>query len=108
MPQALAEITPRELARRLADERLLLLDVREPWEFEHCHITGATLMPLSDLPSRVHELGRDLPVVTICHHGMRSYYAAEFLLNQGYSPVLNLAGGIHRWAAEVELTMPQY
>lgn len=102
------EISPRELAQRLRHEKLTLLDVREPWEFEHCHIEGSLLVPLGELPARLDGLPRELPIVTVCHHGMRSHHAAEFLLAQGYPDVVNLRGGIHRWANEVEPRMPQY
>lgn len=100
-----------ELAHWLADAtrpRPLLLDVREPWEFERCRLDGATLLPLRELPTRLDDVGTDAPVVCICHHGGRSAHAAMFLLRQGWSDVYNLTGGVDAWARQVDPTMPTY
>jgi rhodanese-related sulfurtransferase len=104
-------ITAPELASWLADPtrpRPLLLDVREPWEFETCHITGAMLIPMQTIPSRHGELEADAPVVCICHHGGRSMQVAAFLEQNGFTQVTNLTGGVHAWAQQVDRTMPVY
>ncbi len=85
-----------------------LLDVREPWEFELCHIAGAQLLPLQQIPQRWNELPRDREIVVICHHGMRSMQAAGFLQQAGLSKLYNLNGGVAAWADEVDVAMPQY
>jgi rhodanese-related sulfurtransferase len=102
------EIPPRALAARLAQTPPLLIDVREPWEFELCRIAGAINVPLQRLPAHLEDFDSQADIVMICHHGMRSLYAAEFLRERGFFNVLNLTGGIARWAHEVDPSMPQY
>jgi rhodanese-related sulfurtransferase len=104
-------ITAPELAAWLADParpRPLLLDVRENWEYETCHIDGASLMPMHLVPIRVAELDDDQDIVCICHHGARSMQVAAFLERNGFSRITNLTGGIHAWAVQVEPSMPKY
>jgi adenylyltransferase/sulfurtransferase len=104
------EITPRELADRLADgdPDLLLVDVREPHEWEICHLDGATLLPLGELPESVANLPSDREVVIYCKGGVRGAKAVSFLKNRGFSRVRNLTGGINRWSEEVDSTIPRY
>lgn len=100
-----------ELAHWLADDsraKPLLLDVREPWEYERCHLAGASLVPMRELPARLDEIEPDAPVVCICHHGTRSAHAAMFLLRQGIADVYNLTGGVDSWARHVDPAMPTY
>jgi rhodanese-related sulfurtransferase len=104
-------ISASELAGRLADAATpapLLLDVREPWEFAICHIAGAMPMPMASVPARAGELDPEGEIVVVCHHGMRSAQVCMFLERQGFEHVLNLAGGVAAWAAEVDPAMPQY
>lgn len=89
-------------------DKPLLLDVREPWEYERCHIEGAVLLPMNTLPARLAELPRDRDIVVICHHGVRSYHVARFLDRHGFSRVINLAGGVDAWAKEADPSMPTY
>ena len=109
-PGDAAEITPRELADRLADgdRDLLLVDVREPHEWEICHLDGATLLPLGELPESVANLPSDREVVIYCKGGVRGAKAVSFLKNRGFSRVRNLTGGITRWSEEVDSTIPRY
>mgnify|MGYP002623049833 FL=1 len=105
------QIAPAQLAARLASsdaEAPLLLDVREPWEFSHCHIDGSLLMPMASVPARLAELDPQRETVVICHHGGRSAQVCVFLQRQGFSNVINLAGGVAGWAAQVDPRMPQY
>jgi rhodanese-related sulfurtransferase len=102
------EVSPAEVAQQAeSGELFLLLDVRNPWEYEICHIEGSVLVPLGQLPGRVAEIGRDRRVVVYCHHGQRSLMAAEFLRQEGYDAV-SMAGGIELWAQEVEPDMARY
>lgn len=104
-------ITAPELASRLADTssgKILLLDVREPWEYEICHIEGAQPMPMQSVPARQEELDPDASVICICHHGMRSAQVAAFLERNGFTDVTNLTGGMHAWAQQVDPAMPVY
>lgn len=105
------QISPTELAQRLNDPQQpapVLLDVREPWEFQHCHIAGSLPMPMASVPARLAELDPGQEIVVICHHGGRSAQVCMFLAHQGYPNVVNLAGGVAGWAAQVDPTMPQY
>jgi rhodanese-related sulfurtransferase len=90
----------------------LLLDVREFWEVERARIDlpGATTVhiPMQELPGRLNELGREQPVVCICHHGARSAQVVAFLQRQGYRLVYNLAGGVDAWSVQVDASVPRY
>jgi len=104
-------LSATELAHWLADsERTmpLLLDVREPWEFDTCHIPGSMSMPMSSIPARQEELDPELAIVCICHHGARSMQVAAFLERAGFNNVTNLTGGVHGWAMQVDTSMPTY
>lgn len=89
-------------------DKPLLLDVREPWEFDTAHIEGATLIPMRTINSRATELDPARETVVICHHGIRSRMVCRFLETQGFSNLINLAGGVNAWAREVDLNMPTY
>ena len=105
------QITPAELDTRLKDAsrpKPQLLDVREPWEFQTCHIAGATLIPMGEVPKRLGELKLGDEVIVICHHGGRSMQVAMFLEKQGFSGVSNLSGGVDAWARTVDPGMPVY
>jgi len=86
----------------------LLLDVREPWEHQTCHIAGSQLVPMNTIPGRFAELDEEQPVVCICHHGGRSMQVATFLEKSGFSKVHNLAGGIDAWSRTVDPSIPLY
>ncbi|HUN70519.1 MAG TPA: rhodanese-like domain-containing protein [Burkholderiales bacterium] len=104
-------IGPVELSNWLADAergKPLLLDVREPWEFQTCRIENARLVPLRELPARLGELDPATETVVICHHGGRSMQAAMFLAGRGFDRVHNLAGGVDAWARSVDPSMPVY
>jgi rhodanese-related sulfurtransferase len=86
----------------------LLLDVREPWEHQICHIAGSRLLPMRTLPAQLDQLERDTPVVCICHHGARSAHVAMWLARQGFADVYNLSGGVDAWARQVDPKMATY
>ncbi len=103
------EISPRELAAHLGEGRAtLVVDVREPFEWEICRLEGAMHIPLRDLPGRLGELDRHREIVTVCHHGQRSLRAREILRGAGFSRVRSLRGGVDAWAAEVDSEMERY
>jgi rhodanese-related sulfurtransferase len=85
-----------------------LLDVREPWEHQICHIHGSKLVPMRTLPERLEELDPRDPVVCICHHGARSANVAMWLARQGFADVYNLSGGVDAWARQVDPSMATY
>ena len=104
-------LTVSELAQWLNDSTKkspILIDVREPWEYETCHIAQSQLIPMSSVPLRLDELDRDAEVVCICHHGGRSMQVAHFLERNGFNQILNLTGGVHAWALQVDTSMPTY
>jgi molybdopterin/thiamine biosynthesis adenylyltransferase/rhodanese-related sulfurtransferase len=102
------EIQVEELKRRLdAGEDICVLDVREPHEYQICNINGH-LIPLGDLPKRVHELDSSREIVAHCRSGARSAKAVDFLRQAGFKKVHNLAGGILAWADRVDPKMPKY
>lgn len=105
------QLTPGALREWLADSTRkppLLLDVREPWEFEHCRIEGSVLVPMREVPNRFGELDAGTEVVVICHHGIRSHQVALFLEHYGFVAVHNLQGGVDAWARDVDSTMKTY
>src|SRR5213593_4728332 len=102
------EVQVEELKRRLdAGEDIFVLDVREPHEYQICNINGY-LIPLGDLPKRVHELDSSREIVAHCRSGARSAKAVDFLRQAGFKKVHNLAGGILAWADRVDPKMPKY
>jgi rhodanese-related sulfurtransferase len=107
----LKQIAPPELAAWLADagrEKPVLLDVREPWEFDTARIEGAQLMPMREVPARLGELDPAKEVVAICHHGARSQQVAMFLEKNGFARVHNLQGGVDGWSRSVDPSVPLY
>ena len=102
------EMQVEELKRTLdAGEDIFVLDVREPHEYQICNI-GGQLIPLGDLPKRVHELDSSREIVAHCRSGVRSAKAVDFLRQAGFRKVRNLAGGILAWADRVDPKMPKY
>lgn len=105
------EVTALELATRLkAGEPTLLLDVRQPEEHAIGIIPGSVLMPLGELTLRASELdpSADTLVVTVCHHGVRSYSAAAYLARVGIENVASLAGGTEAWSLQVDPALARY
>ena len=103
------EIAPVELKKEWTrNPSLMVLDVREPHEAAIARIAGARLIPLAELPGRLHELDGHDEIVTHCHHGVRSLKAREILKGAGFAKVRSLAGGIDAWAREVDPDVPRY
>jgi adenylyltransferase/sulfurtransferase len=102
-------ISPKELKARLEKgDNLVLLDVREQWEYDLAKLAGSVLIPLATLPQSMAKLDRKAEIIAICHHGMRSADATNFLLQQGFASVKNLVGGIDAWSVQVDGTVPRY
>lgn len=105
------QISAGQLAAWLADagrDKPLLLDVREPWEWETARIEGSQHMPMREVPARLGEIAPDREVVAICHHGGRSQQVAMFLEKNGFSKVHNLQGGVDAWSRTVDPAVPLY
>lgn len=101
-------INVAQLAAQLKIEKPLLLDVREPWEYEICHIDGSINIPMGQIPQQLSKLQGTREIVVICHHGIRSQNVIRFLQQQAVDGLVNLDGGVDAWAREVDLDMPLY
>ncbi len=103
------ELAPADLRREWTDKpELVVLDVREPREHEIARIAGARLLPIGQLPGRLHELEGHAEIVTYCHHGVRSMRALEILKAAGFGKVRSLKGGIDAWSVDVDPAVPRY
>ncbi len=104
------DLSPCQLRDHLTatDSDPLLLDVREPWEFRICKIDGSQLIPMGQLPNSINVLDPERETVVICHHGVRSRQVAMYLDYQGFTNVINLAGGVDAWARDVDRQMATY
>jgi sulfur-carrier protein adenylyltransferase/sulfurtransferase len=103
------EITPAALAERIRDGAPpVLIDVREPYEWQIARLPDARLIPLGTLPDSLHSLVPDADHVVYCHLGVRSAAAVAWLREQGFTKVRNLTGGIERWSMDVDPTVRRY
>jgi adenylyltransferase/sulfurtransferase len=94
--------------RDAAPDRTLIIDVREPYELEICHVAGAEHIPMRQIPAHVDTLARDKHLMILCHSGARSRRVTEFLRAQGLNAVSNITGGIDAWAEAIEPGMRRY
>ncbi len=102
------EILPGEVKKRLDQgEKLMLVDVREHWEYSHGHIQGSVHIPMGSIPSNLQKLDGDEEVICYCHHGMRSLDVANWLRGQGVA-AKSMTGGIERWSTEIDPTVARY
>ena len=103
------DIEPTEVKAKMdRGDQFVLIDVREPHEYQICSIPNAKLIPLGDLPKRVNELDSADEIVAHCKSGMRSAKAVEFLKQAGFKKVRNMKGGILAWSDKVDPTVPKY
>ena len=105
------QMTASQLKTWLDDDersKPVLLDVREPWEFQTCKIASSQSMPMRSVPGRYMELDREADIVVVCHHGARSFQVGLFLEQQGFANIINLYGGVAAWARDVDPSMPTY
>jgi rhodanese-related sulfurtransferase len=109
MMSEIKSITPQELKDLLSqDPAPLILDVRDAWEFEICSFPNSIHIPLIDLHHERDQLPLDRPIVVVCHHGPRGLKAAFILMQNGFDDVVNLTGGIHAWAQQIDPTLERY
>ena len=103
-------LTPHEVAdlQSKSGTAVILLDVREPWEYARAHLPDCLHIPMDDLRERLDELHPEQTYVVVCHHGNRSQQVAAFLEASGFKQVINLQGGIDAWAACLAPQMPRY
>ena len=91
-----------------AEEQPLLLDVRQPWEYDICKLDHSMLIPMSTVPANLDQLDKERETVVICHHGVRSRRVAYYLEQAGFTNVINLRGGLDAWARSVDVDMATY
>jgi rhodanese-related sulfurtransferase len=113
----IAQLHPADFVKKPPGDALpLVLDVREPWEIQTASVkeNGFRLLqiPMREVPARLGEIeaagGLDQPIACLCHHGMRSQQVALYLSQNGFTDVVNLAGGIAAWSSQVDSAVPQY
>ena len=109
VPVTVPEISAREVKRMMDEQKpFVLVDVREPHEYQICSIPGSKLIPLGEIPRRMHELNSADEIVVHCRSGQRSAQAVGFLMKAGFRKIHNLQGGVLAWADEVDPNMPRY
>jgi len=89
-------------------DSFILMDVREPWEYQMAHIPNSVLMPLGELTHRLPTLNPDAEIITLCHHGIRSMTALAILAGNGFLNVKNMSGGIDAYSQIADPTIPRY
>ena len=99
-------ITVEQLAA--LQDKVVLLDVRDPWEVEICRLPGSVNIPMNEIPQRADELDPEARTIVICHFGMRSQEAGNYLEASGFRDISNLEGGLDAWAERVDKDMPRY
>ena len=102
-------ITAEQLSTLLDNgDKVVLLDVRDPWEFEICRLSGSLNIPMNEIAGKTQELDPDTRTIVICHFGMRSMEVGNFLESSGFKDIVNLEGGLDAWAEQVDQDMPRY
>jgi len=106
----LIEKEPLEVKAMLdeSSSSIMLLDVREKWEFDLCHIPKSIHMPIAEVILRISELEKTNPVIIICHNGRRSLHIGLELIEKGFDNVINLKGGVDQWADDIDTSMTKY
>ena len=106
------EISPRDLQKRLAaNEKLFLIDVREPNEFQQARIECAELVPMRTVPALLQQLeakADEGALIVFCHHGVRSLQVVNWLREQGVEACQSMSGGIDQWSREIDPSVPRY
>lgn len=97
-----------ELSDYLQSASPLLLDVREPWEFEICHLADSVNIPMGQIPQQLELVRAAEECVVICHHGVRSMQVISYLVQQSCDKLINLDGGVDAWAHQVDQDMALY
>ena len=102
-------ISAKELNELLnSADKIQIVDVRENFEWDICHIEGALNIPMNLIVESIDKISKDITTVVMCHHGLRSMNVIHYLESIGYKNLINLEGGIHAWAADVDKSMSTY
>ena len=104
------EKTPQEVKDLIdnSKNKPFILDVREQWEYDICHIKDSVHIPMGKIADNDGDLKIDDTIVVVCHHGIRSRMVAKYLITKGFVNVINLTGGIDAWSNNVDPSMPKY
>lgn len=86
----------------------MLLDVREQWEFDYCHLDDSEHIPMHEIPTSIEDMDKNREIVVICHHGIRSRQVGYYLEQQGFANIINLDGGLEAWARSIDSSMKRY
>lgn len=99
-----------EISKMLNDESIkpIILDVREKWEYDICHIENSVHIPMGQITERKDDLNNNDMIIVVCHHGIRSRMVAKYLDANGFTNVINLSGGVDAWSNEVDPSMTKY
>ena len=107
-----AQIQDWAKSKAASGAKPVVLDVREPWELQTASVKAdgfeLIAMPMRSVPARHMELQRDQPIACLCHHGSRSAQVVHFLMQNGFTNVVNVQGGINAWSSEVDPSIPTY
>ena len=87
---------------------MVLVDVREKWEFEYCRIPNSIHISVTDIPDNISKLETKKPLILVCHNGRRSRHIGEELIKKGFDNLINLKGGVDQWADDIDVSMPKY
>ena len=87
---------------------IVLVDVREKWEFEYCHIPNSIHISVTDIPDNISKLETKKPLILVCHNGIRSRHIGEELIKNCFDNLINLKGGVDQWADDIDVSMPKY
>jgi len=98
----------RDMLKEAEDNEVMILDVREPQEYEFCKLEGSVLLPMSQMKERQDEVPKDKKVLIYCHHGVRSMQVVRYLRSRGWKQVINLEGGIDEWSQQIDPKVPRY
>ena len=99
-----------EISGILNDDSIVpvILDVREKWEYDICHIENSVHIPMGKITEKKDELNQNDMVIVVCHHGVRSRMVAKYLDANGFTNIINLSGGVDAWSNEVDPSMTKY
>ncbi len=102
-------VSPKEAKQLMnINSSLRLIDVREPWEYKIAKLNNSQLIPLRELNKHLKQFELTESFLIYCHHGSRSFYACAYMLQQGFTEVYNLEGGIDAWSREIDKSLPKY
>lgn len=102
-------VLPEEIKKEQDEgKKIVILDVREPWEYQTARVEGSVLIPLGQLEKRKDELDPTAEIATLCHKGVRSYQAMMILKSLGFKNIRNISGGIDAWSVRVDPAVPRY